>query len=76
MAALDDSDHVRRSLGANRQGLEYLQGQLKNSAPRVPSHGNFVLVRVGKGQEVFKQLLSRGVIVPAPWAVTNFPSIR
>jgi len=64
LAALDDSDHVQRSLAANRQGLEYLQSEFKKlGLPFVPSHGNFILVRVGKGQEVFKQLLSQGVIV-------------
>ena len=33
---------------------------------------NFILVRVGKGQEVFKQLLSQGVIV-RPMAGYQFP---
>ena len=73
MAALDDSDHVQRSLDANRQGLEYLQGQFKKlGLPFVPSYGNFILVRVGKGQEVFKQLLSQGVIV-RPMGGYKFP---
>ena len=64
LAALDDGDHVRRSLDVNRQGLEYLQSEFKKlGLSFVPSHGNFILVRVGKGQEVFKQLLSQGVIV-------------
>ena len=73
LAALDDSDHVQRSLDANRQGLEYLEGQFKKlGLPFVPSHGNFILVRVGKGQEVFKQLLSQGVIV-RPMGGYKFP---
>jgi len=38
----------------------------------LPSHGNFILVRVGKGQEVFKQLLSQGVIV-RPMGGYQFP---
>ena len=38
----------------------------------VPSHGNFILVRVGKGQEVYKQLLSQGVIV-RPMGGYQFP---
>ena len=38
----------------------------------MPSHGNFILVRVGKGQEVFKQLLSQGVIV-RPMGGYQFP---
>jgi histidinol-phosphate aminotransferase len=35
-------------------GLEY-----------VPSHANFVLVKVGDGNEVFNALLAKGVIVRA-----------
>ena len=64
LAALDDSDHVRHSLAVNRQGLDYLQSEFKKlGLEHVPSHGNFILVRVGKGQEVFERLLSQGVIV-------------
>jgi histidinol-phosphate aminotransferase len=38
----------------------------------VPSHANFILVHVGKGQEVFQQLLKQGVIV-RPMAGYRFP---
>ena len=38
----------------------------------MPSCGNFILVRVGKGQEIFKQLLSQGVIV-RPMGGYQFP---
>jgi len=73
LAALDDGEHVQRSLAANRQGLEYFQSEFKKlGLPFVPSHGNFILVRVGKGQEVFKQLLSQGVIV-RPMGGYKFP---
>lgn len=64
LAALDDADHVRRSLEGNRQGLEYLQEEFKKLGLEfVPSQANFILVRVGKGHEVFEQLLRLGVIV-------------
>ena len=73
LAALDDGDHVQRSLAVNREGLEFLAGEFKKLGLEfVPSHGNFVLVRVGKGQEVFKQLLSQGVIV-RPMGGYQFP---
>lgn len=73
LAALDDADHVQRSLAVNREGLEFLGGEFKKlNLEFVPSHGNFVLVRVGKGQEVFKQLLSQGVIV-RPMGGYQFP---
>ncbi len=73
LAALDDTDHVQHSLEVNRQGLDYLQGEFKRlNLEFVPSQANFVLVRVGKGQEVFKQLLGQGVIV-RPTAGYRFP---
>ena len=64
LAALNDTEHVRNSLEVNRQGLKYLQNEFeKLGLEYVPSQGNFMLVRVGKGQEVFKRLLAQGVIV-------------
>lgn len=73
LAALDDADHVKRSLEVNRQGLDYLQSEFtKLGLDFVPSRANFILLRVGKGQEVFKQLLSRGVIV-RPMGGYQFP---
>lgn len=73
LAALDDAEHIRRSLEANRDGLGYLQGEFTRLGLEfVPSQGNFVLVRVGKGQEVFQQLLRQGVIV-RPMAGYRFP---
>jgi len=73
LAALGDADHVERSLTANRQGRDFLQGEFTRlGLAFVPSHGNFVLVRVGKGQEMFKKLLSLGVIV-RPMGGYRFP---
>jgi histidinol-phosphate aminotransferase len=73
LAALDDSEHVKRSLAVNRQGLEYLRAEFdKLGLAYVPSQGNFILVRVGKGQEVFKQMLAQGVIV-RPMGGYKFP---
>jgi len=73
LAALEDGAHVQRSLAVNREGLAFLGAQLKVLGLEfVPSHGNFILVRVGKGQEVFKQLLGQGVIV-RPMGGYQFP---
>ena len=64
LAALDDKEHVRKSLEANRQGMEFLNAAFdKLGLPYVPSQANFILVRVGNGSEVFQGLLSQGVIV-------------
>jgi len=73
LAALDDEEHARRSLEANRQGMEFLNLELTRlGLPYVPSHGNFVLVRVGNGNEVFQRLLSQAVIV-RPMGAYEFP---
>jgi len=73
LAALDDADHVRRSLEVNCEGVDYLQGEFKRLGLEfVPSQANFILVRVGRGQEVFKQLLGQGVIV-RPTGGYRFP---
>lgn len=73
LAALDDVEHVHKSLEVNRQGLEYLQNEFKRlGLDCVLSQGNFILVRVGKGQEVFNQLLAQGVIV-RPMGGYRFP---
>ena len=64
LAALDDVEHVERSLDVNRRGREYLQAELSRlGLLSVPSQANFILVRVNKGQEVFQRLLRQGVIV-------------
>ena len=73
LAALDDVNHVERSLEVNRVGIEYLQREFARLGLEfAPSQANFILVRVGKGQEVFKQLLRQGVIV-RPMAGYQFP---
>jgi histidinol-phosphate aminotransferase len=73
LAALDDAEHVKKSLQVNREGLDYLQGEFKKLGLEfVPSQGNFILVRVGRGQEVFQQLLGQGVIV-RPMGGYRFP---
>jgi histidinol-phosphate aminotransferase len=64
LAALDDHEHVRRTLEVNREGMAYLTEQFRTmELPYVPSVANFVLVRVGQGIDVYEKLLRRGVIV-------------
>ena len=73
LAALDDSDHVRRSLETNRLGMEYLRNELAAlGLEQVPSWANFILVRVGNGNDFFQRLLAQGVIV-RPVGVYEFP---
>ena len=63
-AALDDMEFVARSFAANRQGLRQLEeGARRLGLDWIPSFGNFLTIRVGKANEVFRRLLKRGVIV-------------
>src|SRR5262249_28596922 len=64
LAALDDEEHVRRTLAVNREGLAFLRRELAAlRVEHVPSAANFVLVWVGNGARVYDALLRRGVIV-------------
>jgi histidinol-phosphate aminotransferase len=73
LAALDDREHVRRSLENNRQGLEYLSAEFARlGIEYVPSHANFILLRVGQAEDVFNRLLAQGIIV-RPMAGYQFP---
>jgi histidinol-phosphate aminotransferase len=53
--------------------LKYLAQELsKLGLEFVPSCANFILVRVGKGQEAFQKLLAQGIIV-RPMVGYQFP---
>jgi histidinol-phosphate aminotransferase len=74
LAALDDTDHVRRTLAANREGMAYLVAAFRRlGLEHVPSAANFVLVRVGDGARIYDALLRRGVIV-RPMEGYGFPA--
>ena len=63
-AALDDTEHVERTLALNREGMAYLTSELDRlGVPWVPSSANFILVKVGQGSRVYEALLRDGVIV-------------
>jgi len=64
LAALDDTDHVARSVAAARTGLPALAAGLGALGLRVlPSLGNFLLCDLGRpAAPVYQALLARGVI--------------
>jgi histidinol-phosphate aminotransferase len=63
-AALDDHEHVARTLAVNREGMAFLTAAFERlGLPWVPSAANFVLVRVGQGSRTYDALLREGVIV-------------
>ena len=73
-AALNDADHVRRSLELNAVGKVYLYERLARfGLEYVETEGNFILVQLGRpGQEVTDALMRKGVIV-RPMAAYGFP---
>jgi histidinol-phosphate aminotransferase len=63
-AALDDMEFVARSYAENLQGLRHLEeGSSALGLDYIPSHGNFLTIKVGKAGDIYKRLLRRGVIV-------------
>jgi histidinol-phosphate aminotransferase len=77
-ASLRDRDHVAKSVKVNREGKQYLYGELRRMGlDFVPSETNFILVHLDRpGSEVMSQMLREGVIV-RPMTGYEFPnSIR
>ncbi|HSA32243.1 MAG TPA: histidinol-phosphate transaminase [bacterium] len=68
VAALEDTDYLRRSIETNRKGKEYFYAELRRMELEfLPSQGNFLLVRVGGGEtggaECYENLLREGIII-------------
>lgn len=65
LAALDDQEHVEKSVTINKEGLAYLYGELdKMGLNYVKSHANFLLIDMkADGIKVYQDLLREGVIV-------------
>jgi histidinol-phosphate aminotransferase len=63
-AALGDGEFVAESFALNRAGMQQLtRGFERLGLSWIASHANFVAVRVGKAQEIYRKLLMEGVIV-------------
>jgi histidinol-phosphate aminotransferase len=66
LAGLDDDEHRRETKRITDEGRTYLQQEFGAMKLRfVPSAANFVLVNVGDGARVFRELLDRHIIVRA-----------
>jgi histidinol-phosphate aminotransferase len=75
LAAIDDREHVRRSIESNRAGLAQLSAGLQKLGVKyVPSFTNFLLVDFGfETEPLSDQMLKRSVIVrPMRWM--GFPN--
>ncbi len=66
LAALDDTAHQEATKKLTDEGRCFFEQELSAlSLPFIPSAANFVLVRVGDGNAVFRELLKRRIIVRA-----------
>lgn len=66
LAAIQDEEHIAATVQNNKEGRDFYERAFaERKWEYVPSHANFVLVKVGDGDEVFADLLKVGVIVRA-----------
>jgi histidinol-phosphate aminotransferase len=66
LASLEDEEHRRETRRVTDEGRAYLEKEFGAMNLRfVPSAANFVLVKVGDGARVFRELLERRIIVRA-----------
>ena len=66
LAALADTDHIARTRSVNRAGMAFYEDALAaRNLEYVPSFANFLLVKTGDGDRVFRDMLKQGVIVRA-----------
>lgn len=66
LAALADTQHTERTRQVNREGMAFYENAFRERGLEyVPSHANFLLVKTGNGDQVFRDMLKQGVIVRA-----------
>ena len=66
LAALTDDSHMDQTKAVNAEGLAfYHQAIADRGLEFVPSVANFILVKVGDGDGLFKKMLQRGIILRA-----------
>lgn len=64
LAAIEDTAHVERTRRINFRGLKFFARAFRKLGLEfIPSFANFILVRVGQGQEIFAGLQKKGIIV-------------
>ncbi len=63
-AAVEDAPFIAKSRAVNAAGLVQLEDGFKRlGLEYIPSHGNFITVRVGDAARIYQDLLAQGVIV-------------
>jgi histidinol-phosphate aminotransferase len=75
MAALNDMDHVVKSIQLVYEGKRYLYKELdRMGLSYVPSQANFILVDFGRdAEQVFQALLQEGIII-RPGKTWGYPT--
>ena len=64
VAALDDEAHLAASVRMVNEGKKQFYAAFdKWGIEYIPSHGNFILVKTGRGREIFNSCLAHGVIL-------------
>ena len=65
MAALEDAEHIRKTVEANAESLGMMQHYFEaNGIPYVPTSANFIFFDTGlDGRTVYRKLLEKGVIL-------------
>ncbi len=66
LAGLLDEEHQDRTRAVNREGRVFLEGLFERlGLEYIPTHANFILVKVGDGDALFQHAMARGVILRA-----------
>ncbi|MEM7015171.1 MAG: histidinol-phosphate transaminase, partial [Verrucomicrobiota bacterium] len=66
LAGLLDDEHQEQTREMNREGMKVFEAAFAEMGLEyVPSHANFILVKVGDGDRVFAEMQKRGVIIRA-----------
>ena len=78
IAALDDDEHVNKTVENNRRGLEILAGVFEEvGAKPMESFANFIYADLGRpARPIFQALLERGVITRSGDALGNPTCLR
>jgi len=63
LAALDDDEHLQQTRKINKAGLKFFESAFESLGINyVRSHANFILAKVGNGQQTFLDLQKKGII--------------
>jgi histidinol-phosphate aminotransferase len=73
MAALDDAEHVEKSVRLNRSEREFLMKELdRRNVKCIPSFTNFILINLGRpAAPLAERMLDEGLVVRPAWGIPN-----